>query len=1191
MSNLVKKITSAVAGLAVVFSIVSPIAGVSAAYTSLEAANKLATLGVIVDQSANPADYRLGDTISRREMAKVTMNLSGSDVTDSCQGSFSDLPSSDWGCKYAEAGLSEGFFAANSNFRADANISKWEALKNVMKARNIEKGTDADFRKAYVDAAVEAGVADSFSDYDTAATRGQIFIWAVEAVDLEEEDDDLLGDILGVLDEEEDEETIEEEETTNTVVSGSSTLTVSLSPETPDAATIPGGVNGLPVASFDFTAGSEDVTVNQITVKRRGLSDSDTLESIAVFTDLGRASNGKNDNQENDTEAQLNLSDGWVVVRAGETRTLNLVVDIPNLEGNGSKDVESDEFALEIVEVIASSSVEEEGSLVSNSFRIGSVDAPVLTFNSWSSVSNPKIGEEEVDIFEFEIKWDNDEDVILKSVTFEANGDAEDNLSNFKLYFNNDLVASTASMSDDYLTFDLGDGVTIGEDKTEDFTVKSDVIEGATETIGFNIDEELDITAESTKFGYWAAVNIDNVNSSNAFGTITIQAGELTIVEVESDFDEIREDKDNVVLGWFKVTNVAGQNLELQKFGVSVQLTSTGSAFVDVDNDGVKDTWETISAATVFEDVELYSHDTGSSYELTTSDTGLSAVFSESNIDVLLAQWTTEWSIRADTAEDIVDFDKVTFQVSFTTWNINATTWGFFVEETEDNKEVTDITPSSISFNTIDGSESGAKLSVVPLADVTVVRWADDIVALQFEVEAEESSDINIDDIVVLVQKDVDWTPAAATNQEISSVKLYKGSVSESNLLDQESGSNLGSGEASFDFDEVIVPANATETFIVTVSIVDGADSVTNSDYRVSLVSVKVEDDENDDVAPTPAANTIVSARKLEVTWFGILTASEDNNNEDNEDNKTILAWESETVFSIDVQATNESMDVETVTFTLNGITDADLKSVVKNASLYLDDDLIDTNTSADIWNGASTIVFDDLTNLIVEESNSELKLKLNTANIGYQKVGKTSTGITVSNVSLSNIEGVSSGKDASDVPLTLNPTNSKTISVVPGIIIPTLGTSLNSSTTPEITLEANFDNNTKNADNSSPNIEVTEIRLSNLGSTSWLTYTLSNVDDSWDSVTWVESSNVVTFDLSGTGMTSSNKTISSGNPETFKITITGTADGNTATLTLLENGVTYTVKDSDGSGSTNADSTALTTNLSEELNIWSRSY
>jgi len=60
MSTFVKKVTSAVAGLAIVSSIVTPLAGVSAAYTSLEAANELATLGVIVDNSANPADYELG---------------------------------------------------------------------------------------------------------------------------------------------------------------------------------------------------------------------------------------------------------------------------------------------------------------------------------------------------------------------------------------------------------------------------------------------------------------------------------------------------------------------------------------------------------------------------------------------------------------------------------------------------------------------------------------------------------------------------------------------------------------------------------------------------------------------------------------------------------------------------------------------------------------------------------------------------------------------------------------------------------------------------------------------------------------------------------------------------------------------------------------------------------------------------
>lgn len=65
MSTFGKKVISAVAGLAVVSSIVSPIAGVSAAMSGVDAANELALLGVIVDQSANPADYELGNNLKR----------------------------------------------------------------------------------------------------------------------------------------------------------------------------------------------------------------------------------------------------------------------------------------------------------------------------------------------------------------------------------------------------------------------------------------------------------------------------------------------------------------------------------------------------------------------------------------------------------------------------------------------------------------------------------------------------------------------------------------------------------------------------------------------------------------------------------------------------------------------------------------------------------------------------------------------------------------------------------------------------------------------------------------------------------------------------------------------------------------------------------------------------------------------
>jgi len=521
MSTFAKKVTSAVAGLAIVFSVVSPIAGVSAAYTGVDAANKLATLGVVVDQSANPADYRLGDNLPRKEAVKVMMNLSSVAVTDNCNGEFSDLSSADWACKYAEAALANGMVAANATFGPDRLLSNIEGLKMVFQGRDLERNDNADWRAGYVDAAVEMGIANNFTDYDTAVTRGQFFIWAANAIDAETTEDpaDLLCELLGDC----EEETTEEEGEEEVVIVDGDALEVTLSPATPDATTIPGAVNGLAVAAFDFTAGTSDVTVSQVSVKRTGLSDSATLESLAIFTSEGRASNAKSDNQDNDTTAQINLDNGGIVVEAGETTTLVVVVDVA-----ASATAEGDQFALEVVDVAASSPVT-LGDVKANTMEVGSVDAPTLTFDVSGSVSNPTLGEEAADIFEFEIDNSSDEDVVLRTVTFEGSSDAEDDLMNFELLMDNDVVATTTSMNGDYLTFDLGsNGLTIEEDKTEDFTVRADVVEGAGDTIEFRIDEELDVTADSTKFGYGAAVTITNVDAFGDLGTLTIEAGELS---------------------------------------------------------------------------------------------------------------------------------------------------------------------------------------------------------------------------------------------------------------------------------------------------------------------------------------------------------------------------------------------------------------------------------------------------------------------------------------------------------------------------------------------------------------------------------------------------------------------------------------------------------------------------------------
>lgn len=56
------------------------------------------------------------------------------------------MPGSDWGCKYAEAALENGYIAANKTFRPNDNVTQIEALKMIMQAKGLEKDSNTDWR-------------------------------------------------------------------------------------------------------------------------------------------------------------------------------------------------------------------------------------------------------------------------------------------------------------------------------------------------------------------------------------------------------------------------------------------------------------------------------------------------------------------------------------------------------------------------------------------------------------------------------------------------------------------------------------------------------------------------------------------------------------------------------------------------------------------------------------------------------------------------------------------------------------------------------------------------------------------------------------------------------------------------------------------------------------------------------------
>lgn len=143
---------------------------------NIQSANFLASKSVINDNSWDILDYNLDFNITRREMLKVMMNISGKTVTDTCNGNFNDVNTSDWGCKYAEAALREGFIAANTTFRPDDNVTQIEALKMIMQANSIARDENDDWRAWYVSKANSSGIlTEAYLNYDLSAVRWWIF--------------------------------------------------------------------------------------------------------------------------------------------------------------------------------------------------------------------------------------------------------------------------------------------------------------------------------------------------------------------------------------------------------------------------------------------------------------------------------------------------------------------------------------------------------------------------------------------------------------------------------------------------------------------------------------------------------------------------------------------------------------------------------------------------------------------------------------------------------------------------------------------------------------------------------------------------------------------------------------------------------------------------------------------------------
>ena len=188
MSSMTRKTVSALSAFVMVASFVTPAFAATGSNEFAPYADALANAGVISSQTSVDG-YRLGDSITRAEMAKIAVNIKQAQVGQCTGNVFTDV-SSTLGdlCGYIETAAAEGIVSTkNKNFRPMDLVTRAEMIKMLLAAQGIEPSTtSAGFTDlsglapdlvGYINAAAAQGIItkrDSFYP-DNTASRGEAF--------------------------------------------------------------------------------------------------------------------------------------------------------------------------------------------------------------------------------------------------------------------------------------------------------------------------------------------------------------------------------------------------------------------------------------------------------------------------------------------------------------------------------------------------------------------------------------------------------------------------------------------------------------------------------------------------------------------------------------------------------------------------------------------------------------------------------------------------------------------------------------------------------------------------------------------------------------------------------------------------------------------------------------------------------
>ena len=604
----------------------------------------------------------------------------------------------------------------------------------------------------------------------------------------------------------------------------------------------------------------------------------------------------------------------------------------------------------------------------------------------------------------------------------------------------------------------------------------------------YDIKTKTEISSYSLieKLAYGLFVNVDSVISGSqklsdiefteeiipACTEVALLLWQCEIVDatsIDSASDSLKNNSINAELGQLRLVNNSSGTLILQDLWINI-VTTWSWVLEMLENVEFEMNWSVYDLASPF-------------WALTT-ETNL--LFNEVLLELQLPVGTSIITFRADTLDNLTDNNTISLSLDSDPLN-NNTFNNLNIEYSSTSNIVTDIAPLTFTWATQTITNSSATISNVPLVNTNEIKWTSDVLALQFEIQAGAASDITADSMTV--NFDASWT--GATSNELFDVSIYKGTIiAPENLLDIVTATNLVAGNVTFNWFNTTILSDTSETFVILTTIADNINSVWKTiTASMNSSDVSLQDDQNDIVT----LNSLnLSDKVITITDSGQLSLTADSNNIDNQNHKQILAWNESIIYSTDVIATNEAVNVENIYFTLDN---NNLKNVIGSAKLYLDDTVVATASNSDVDSyGTWVIAFTNISNLDIPTVSSELRLAIVTETIGYEKVWVSVSNVSVTKVVFNNVNGVESSSPVAVADL--NTTGSNTFDVVPTVIVASVTQSLSTGIA-KVNLIVDSGLNTATGSAASPVVTIQWLWVIDL--ITWTNVANFNIFEDWE--------------------------------------------------------------------------------------------